>query len=455
MKHLEPLNSFFAAAVFAAALPALARADVHVVDPGQPGAFATPQAAISAAVDGDTVLVKSGSYAGFTIDGKALGVVVDDGHVATVSGTVVVRNLVPGQEVRIAGFQVMGDSSGIVSGNCFGSQELPGPGLLVENALAAVRFQDCSFQGAIGSSDCGGGLFTELDDSYDGARVLDSDNVAFVRCTLKGGEGRTMSPTAALFVAGSGGRGVFAQDSLIAFHDCTLLGGHGGDATHGGAGGTAYLVRGLGGLVSGCTLIGGDGGFGEDFLPTNPKPGGDAIRAELGANPADGAQVQHLDSLLQGGLGGSEFISNDTGPDGEPFAGPGLEVAFDGLADHLAAPRTVRENATLSLVIQGTPGRQAVLIRSRYARFRPFAPARGVQLVGQNPGAARVEARWLLLGAIPASGSLQVDFPVADMGPGFGAGLSRWQALTFDPASPLTTGAFGDFAEVTVLDDTY
>ena len=66
------------AASFLAVSPAFA-ADVHTVAP-TPGAadFTTIQAAVDAALDGDTVLVRSAtSYAAFTLDGKGLSIVAD------------------------------------------------------------------------------------------------------------------------------------------------------------------------------------------------------------------------------------------------------------------------------------------------------------------------------------------------------------------------------------------
>jgi pectin methylesterase-like acyl-CoA thioesterase len=67
----------FPDAPLALALSAAALADVHVVDASGGGDFTTLQAAVNAAADGDTLLVRSGSYDGFLLTGKGLSIVAE------------------------------------------------------------------------------------------------------------------------------------------------------------------------------------------------------------------------------------------------------------------------------------------------------------------------------------------------------------------------------------------
>lgn len=105
---------------------------------GDPTADFTGQAAISQAVDaaseGSFVLVRTGTYAGFRIDGKAVSVFADDGSQVVLPdslGTVVVANLNSLQQVVLAGLQISQDFLPIR------------PRVSVENCEGAVWIQDC------------------------------------------------------------------------------------------------------------------------------------------------------------------------------------------------------------------------------------------------------------------------------------------------------------------------
>ena len=80
-----------------AVLSSSSLADVIVVDAGGGGDFVTIQAAVDAAVDGDTILVKPGAYAGFTATNKALSIVGDTMSTVHVGGGVRVLNLSAGK----------------------------------------------------------------------------------------------------------------------------------------------------------------------------------------------------------------------------------------------------------------------------------------------------------------------------------------------------------------------
>src|SRR5262245_36286230 len=103
----------FARCVLCAAMilgpSALARANVLIVDAnGAPGTFTTLQAACDAAAEGDTVLIKSGTYAGFAVADKALTVATDSNAYVQIYGAVRVRNLAAGKTAVLIGLKANG-----------------------------------------------------------------------------------------------------------------------------------------------------------------------------------------------------------------------------------------------------------------------------------------------------------------------------------------------------------
>lgn len=67
--------------------------NVVVVDASGGGSYTQIQPAIDAVNNGDKILVKTGTYAPFTVDDKDLAVLADYGADMHVTGTVRVRNL--------------------------------------------------------------------------------------------------------------------------------------------------------------------------------------------------------------------------------------------------------------------------------------------------------------------------------------------------------------------------
>ena len=77
------------------------------MDASGAGQYLQISAAVAAAASGDTLLVKSGTYAAFTVDGeKSLSVVADTGASVTVDGTVAVKNLAATQTVLLSGLNL-------------------------------------------------------------------------------------------------------------------------------------------------------------------------------------------------------------------------------------------------------------------------------------------------------------------------------------------------------------
>jgi pectin methylesterase-like acyl-CoA thioesterase len=77
---------------------------VFVVAPvAGPGVFSTDiQPAVDAAANGDLVLVKAGTYSGFTIDAKGVSVIADAGAAAVANGLVFVSNVSASQRVLLS-----------------------------------------------------------------------------------------------------------------------------------------------------------------------------------------------------------------------------------------------------------------------------------------------------------------------------------------------------------------
>src|SRR5690348_16293494 len=111
-----------------------ARAGVLVVDPsGGPGTFGDDASAAAAESDGDVLLVKSGTYGGFTITNKALDLVADAGATVVVSGTVRVQSLATTRTFTMTGFEVVGIAHFTA--------------MSVESCAGTVRLQGCTLRG--------------------------------------------------------------------------------------------------------------------------------------------------------------------------------------------------------------------------------------------------------------------------------------------------------------------
>src|SRR6187549_2477204 len=118
--------------------PALA--GVHIVDATGRGDQLTIAAAVAAASDGDLVLVRSGTYAGFVVDDKALVIAIDVGALVTIEGTIAVEHLSAGKTVVLADLVVHGPASAQGSG----------PALTLSNDAGRVRVEGCELDGGRG-----------------------------------------------------------------------------------------------------------------------------------------------------------------------------------------------------------------------------------------------------------------------------------------------------------------
>ncbi len=205
-----------------------------------PGTYATIQAAISAAVNGDTVLVAPGTYAGpVNFLGKAITVRSSAGpFVTTISGGAggrVVRFVTgEGRASVLEGFTVTG---GIPSA---------GEGGGISCSASGPTIRDCRIAGNVASTNGGGFSYSDL-----GAGSAPPVGPTLVGCAISGNSIATPLMTIA------GGGGIRCQSGLlfagpsfvvVEFVNCTITGN-----TAWVAGGAA-LCQGVTAMFRGCTI---------------------------------------------------------------------------------------------------------------------------------------------------------------------------------------------------------
>lgn len=366
---------------------------VLVVGP-QPTQIAEIQAAVDASVDGDVILVKSGTYATFSVPNKTVTIVADSAQVVNVDGAIRVRNLTAERTVVVSGLRATGRYG---TGN-----DLVGDGFFATNCAGSIRLQDCVLRGY----------------GYDsavpcpavprpGVELSDCADVALVRCTVTGSSNL---PRLAQFPGGPAARegpGLVATNSSLAIHESTITGGSGGnlcngfnDGTDGGDGvvlSSSFL------FASRSNVAGGEGTSvgGPDSLA---GWGGHGL-VMFGAS----SQAHLLQCALVGGLGGHNqncvfCASCCDGNDGSPASNFGGTLdTLSGSARVLAGSGMARESTPLALTVTGPPGDVFAVGIRRTTGFA-WTPARfGVQLLSPPPD------RFLILGTIPASGIISTS----------------------------------------------
>lgn len=395
------------------------RAGVIVVDAAGGGAFTLIQPAVNAAADGDTILVKPGSYFGFTIDGKEL-TVIGDGDPALnpgECGRVWIKNIADGKTVTLARLLVSSGSNP--------------EALKLNDCVGAVRFVQCDFTGGLA------GVLTNTND------------VAFAACTLLAGNGASghtclndiVTPGLPC-VSGSG------NDSL-AMYDCSVTGGKGGNGGDtSGIGGLGLDVPGFV-FASRSNIHGGKGGNVDCFYGC-PSNGGASFRIPTGSTG------WVLDNMVGGGLGGiATGNQNPSCPPTQPGASypVGSPFTFSVPSIGFSIPSIAREGTYVTVKFTGPPGAHVFLNDEPRTMFVAVPSWRGVLLSpfpernASGPGATR-SRRW---GVIPASGELTQVYKVPMLPAGVQAETRYLQAYRIG-ANGMTLGSF---RTMTVLDSAF
>jgi len=413
------LRSLFACAAvsFGAALPVLAAPqddNLWIVDnSGAPADFTELELAVEAAADGDVILVKGGNYGPFTMGGKGVSVIAEQGSIVRVRGPLRIVDVPAGSRAVLRNLRT---STAVEHG------------VSIDGCAGSVHLEDCNLNGQQTPDD---------DPTYSlryfGARVNDSDDVRVTRCILRGGNGNNVgffaTPT-------SGASGLWIEGSTVAVANSEFHGGHGADAPwddwySGGSGGDGIEAFDARLWIDGAFCIGGSGGYGDydyDGLFGTKQcgdggHGGDGVSVrsypDIWNGETAASAVTYRDVSGWGGSGG-ETICGSPGEPGELVfaAGPELHamVPLSGAARDVNASSPVRAGDLAQVDVQGSSGDFFLL------------------LVGQStPPADLPDQPWplsvagsdltvLLLGAVDGSGSLSAQFPVPLQAAGFGAG---------------------------------
>ncbi len=346
--------------------------------------------AVVAAQDGDVIRVWPGSYGAFWIDDKSLSLVkATPTGTVTVDGTYRVRYLASHRSVQISGI---------------GADGIDGNGLVVDGCQGSVRIQESTFTGG-----------QEVYVPYVGKSavyIIDSDDVEMTHCTARGGWGGDGGEYGA-----PGGNGMMVEASDVSLYASLFEGAHGSTdddpGAYGHSGGHGIYAWGGGRTyLSGCTLIGGDGGDG-DWMPdiwTNQYgAGGDGGWGYRGT----GTEAWYLDNDFQPGVGGWSGDPGSYGIDGQD-ASAGTYLPGD--ARLLSASQLIDDTASIALVFTGTPG-DLVFLHVSGSPAYDFDDDRGPFLLAARPFP---DLRpWKFLGVIGSSGTFTTTLGVADR-PAFG-----------------------------------
>jgi hypothetical protein len=420
-----------ALAVLALGLGSIAQAGVLKVGTSA-GAYATIGAAIAAAAEGDTILVEPGTYPAFSIDDKALNVLADPEGGAMTS-SIQIQNLAAAKTCIVSGFQVVSASSV--------------PPLYVSNCNGHVRLEALAVAAAFPGSGAG-------------AHIENCPRVVFARGNFQGSPGAAVSTSGAW---NSGGEGLTVLGGKVAAYDCSFHGGRGLDGFDSGAttynagyGGTGVLVHAAGQFfASGCSITAGDGGTGVPAACSGTTHGagpGGSSGVGLSVEPQSPSSVAwSLGCTIASGLAGAGGDGSACGVPSGPAGGTSAAYVGDitflqPTSRRLVAPTHERELHTIVLTVEGVPGDLAALQISSLPVWQLNLARNGVRTI--DPSASR----RFLLGTIPASGTLQVNLPIGDLGPGVDA-LNRYlQLVCLDSSGQM---ALGSPAALVLLDQQY
>lgn len=412
----------------------VAQGRVLVVDDGGGGggAYTDIQTAVDESTHGDTVLVWSGTYAGFNVVNKAIAVIADAGEVVLVNGTVQVRNLAADRDVLLGRLQIAGATGGLA---------YQGTGLYLKNDLGSVRVQGCDLQAVA---------------AHPGALVEGSLDVSLNDCRAFGGAGLS----GATWPGCEGGAGVSAASSSVAVYFSDLRGGAASVGSWGSCQGcpggsglsstTSSFLHAAGTLLTGVNgadaldgcqpsqnflCNGGNGGHGANLrvLGFDPEPQtfwsyGNAFATGTGGEGGTGMCGCGLFTVCDGEAGEPGLAVQSFGADSVQVSArlsPLLEVM----------PNPARETATVQLSFLGPVNSTVYLAASSRTGFRP----RSFQGVQHVPASS--PSLFQIVGTSNGAGQLTEGWVIPELGPGVESRVVHLQPLFVDSSGGYTWGA--------------
>jgi len=350
-----------------------AQGSLWIVDKSNgPGAnFTEVQPAVDAATEGDAILVRPGSYSGFTIDGRSLSVIgLPGAQAAEVDETVTVQSLAAHQTVLVRGFE--------------------GYGLNITGNSGDVWIEDI----VPGQTGCQIPLTwpPALELCVRNFIVENSSSVTIARCEFVSWW---------VFVPGTlnlKSSSVWMFDCLVDFVDYSLKPQPNGQAGIFQDGGTLLLDQ--------CQVFGGNGqaGYMDPYQPTGA--GGPGVQLQ------GGAQLTLRNATLVGGFGGWPMEGwQEPGDPGPPLLNDsGVVTTQTGPSRPLATLCPVLQGTTASFQIEAEGGELAFLLLGLGPDPRKFPGIVGT-LMPSDP------LLILSLGSIPPDGALDLSLFAPNFGP--------------------------------------
>lgn len=391
---------------------------VIVVDPH--GAITTVNAALALAHDGDTIVVKSGLYPGFTIVDRAVSIVAAPEADVVIVSAIGIQNLAAGKTIVLDRLKVNGNNTPFV---------WDGHALWLAANLGRIRLQGCEFRGANGvwnylDSSCVPGITSH---GFDALKVIASMDVIVASCVALGGKGADLYIPPTGGGSGGGGYGGGGGSGEPAPCQGQTSTREGGDALDIGAGSRVFVVD--------STLVGGDS---DDAWV-------DGLRAGHGVDLRDGVLFVANSALFggrggdvhtpshSGGAGGSgvavgiagtlrRFDSTfESGSTGLPFgiappdiAAGGPVVTLAGSARTMLVEKSVFAGDPLHFYFHGASGDLAMLLLSPHCGAAIYAP----QFRGTLGVANAAMSGPFVLGVAGAYGVTSVSVPTPQLPPG-------------------------------------
>lgn len=316
-----------------------AHGGVIVVDASAvpPFGFTDLQSAVNAAVDGDVLLVRDGTYDQVVVNGKSLTITADTGA-----------------SVVIGASPVTGLPALTIDGSA-GPTRVVVNGIVITSSAPGSGFD-------VGLRVAGGAAAWLESVSVDGFNVGFDVNGAEVMahaCEFYGAPGTLQTQV-------DGGTAITAQSATLSFHGVTAVGGSGLSATSlanpAGIGGPGIVLDGGTLFCSGSVLGGGAGGDGIDFGGPCVAGGDGGIALVMAAH---GPNVVVIDTSIDGGAGGAKAAACASGNDGASTdRSSGTLVVENGSARSFFINSPVRAGNSVTLKFSGEPGDFRVLFFS-------------------------------------------------------------------------------------------